>query len=564
MLKQFKKFERLILTSALKPKAFLILFSLFFSSLAFAAALIVTFDGDSRIPPGDANCFSSDLGSGTHQLNNDRTEDPMDVAFSEDGSKVFTVNTRQFDSLNLNMNTLSIGFELNAVDTSDELGANNNGKGCDALDAFDHRDVDGVSAGSALNNIKIVHGGKIFFLLTGQQGNKNHNRSGYGGQSAELLKYDLSVPNDFTTASFDREHDFSTSIGSVAFSRDGTKLFALEDTADTPNLTTFSLPGPFDISSLTQIHTVDLSSAYDFMNEDGETDKNATDIEFSNDGSAMFVMMNNDAETGRDLSFIYQFSLSSNYDVSSATLVGKWNIVFESTNTGFGMPQGFTFSSDGMKMFIVQIQSGAGVDRINSYSLECPYGLIACVSNSRASIVSQVELAKQNISLNIDTIFKRFEWIKRNRDNEDLTSHNFNINYHNPLLKSLASKLEPSLKNNLATLVSNTQKKEKKKKSKWSSWSIVDISIGNYEETPIDKPKDILTKGLTIGSDRKIGDDKFFGLALRYGNSESDIRRSVQEVDLESLTLNIYGVAPTSNTQYILSLIHISEPTRRI
>ena len=43
------------------------------------------------------------------------------------------------------------------------------------------------------------------------------------------------------------------------------------------------------------------------MNEGGTTDKNATDIEFSNDGSAMFIMMNNDAFDGRDESYIYQF-----------------------------------------------------------------------------------------------------------------------------------------------------------------------------------------------------------------------------------------------------------------
>ena len=92
-------------------------------------------------------------------------------------------------------------------------------------------------------------------------------------------------------------------------------------------------------------------------------------------------------------------------------------------------------------MFITDIKDGGGrVDQINSYQLECPYGLVQCVSDTRASIVSQVELAKQNISLNVDTIFKRFEWIKRNRDDEDLTSHNFNINYPNPLLRSLASK----------------------------------------------------------------------------------------------------------------------------
>ena len=129
-----------------------------------------------------------------------------------------------------------------------------------------------------------------------------------------------------------------------------------------------------------RIHTVDLASAYDFMTEDGETDKNATDIEFNDTGSSMFIMMNNDAEEGRDLSYIYQFRLGTNYDVSTSTLVGKWNITFANTTSGFGMPQGFTFSSDGMKMFVVQIQSGAGVDEINSYSLECPYGLVACTS----------------------------------------------------------------------------------------------------------------------------------------------------------------------------------------
>ena len=55
----------------------------------------------------------------------------------------------------------------------------------------------------------------------------------------------------------------------------------------------------------------------------------------------------------------------------------------------------------------------------------------------------------------------------------------------------------------------------------------------------LDKAKGITTKGITLGSDRKIGDDKFFGLALRYGNSASNIRRTVQNVDLESLTLNL-------------------------
>ena len=41
-------------------------------------------------------------------------------------------------------------------------------------------------------------------------------------------------------------------------SRDGRKFFALDHTANIQLLTTFSLPGPYDISSKTQIHQVDL------------------------------------------------------------------------------------------------------------------------------------------------------------------------------------------------------------------------------------------------------------------------------------------------------------------
>ena len=342
------------------------------------------------------------------------------------------------------------------------------------------------------------------------------------------------------------------------FSRDGTKLFTLSSSTDDPVVTTYSLPAPFDISSTTQIHQVDLDTKGIDVSASGHDQ--GVDIEFNPDGSAMFILMAN-ANTANN-NFVYQFSLGKNYDVSTAVNVGKWdmNDVFLNRASGDldGAPRGMGFSSDGMKLFVVEIKSGTGVDQINQFDLECPYGLAVCVSDASASVASQVELSNQNISLNVSTIFKRFEWIKRNRKNENLSSHNININYPNPLLKSLVSKFEPSLKNNLASLVSNTLNKEEKKKSKWSSWSIVDVSIGDFEETLLDKAKGIKTKGITFGSDRKIGDNKFFGLAVRYADSASNIRRSVQNVDLQSLTLNIYGTVPTINNQYINTVLGLS------
>ena len=105
-MKNLIKIMQSIFKGVIKPKIFLILFAFIFSSLAFAATLTVTFL-DGRIPAGNVNCTSFDGDS----MNQDSTEDPMDVAFSTDGLMVFTVNKSQDinarDVGNLSMNRLS-------------------------------------------------------------------------------------------------------------------------------------------------------------------------------------------------------------------------------------------------------------------------------------------------------------------------------------------------------------------------------------------------------------------------------------------------------------------------
>ena len=51
-----------------------------------------------------------------------------------------------------------------------------------------------------------------------------------------------------------------------------------------------------------------------------------------------------------------------------------------------------------------------------------------------------LEFAKKNIHYNNSTLFKRFEWIKRNRNNENLNSFNINLKSYNPILASLTNK----------------------------------------------------------------------------------------------------------------------------
>ena len=537
-----KKTKKLIIKNSIKPKVFLVLFSLFFSSLALAAALTVTWlSSHMGNRPLGQGCFTHpnlDHPSG-EEIASDGAQEPEDVAFSNDGLTYFIANKNMVDpaGYDITVYKLTSPFDLNTLVND-----------C-TQDRFDlGRLARGDGSGPLANGSLTSEWGRLYDMEFSPSGHKIFIVNGV----SYLMQFSLSTPFDLKTAKFDTWQDLSPNYGSVAFNRDGTKMFWLEGggNADATKVETYDLGSPFDITSLTLVHTLDLSGTA-LNSADGN--QFSVDMNFNDTGSAFFILISDGEDRSR--SAIYQFSLEKNYDMSTASLLGSSVVSF---NGASGLVTGFGFGDRGMKLYVINAQSGTGVDQTSMYQLECPYGIVACVSDASATVVSQVELANQNISLNVSTIFKRFEWIKRNRKNENLSSHNINISYPNPLLNSLVSKFEPSLKSNLAALVSNTLNKEEKKKSKWSSWSIVDVSIGDYEEMLLDRAMGIKTKGITLGSDRKIGDNKFLGLALRYGNGSSNIRRTVQNVDLESLTLNIYGIVPTNNNQYINAVLGLS------
>ncbi len=531
-----KKFYRDLKFGVLKPKIFIILFSLFFSSLAFAATLIVTHI-DHRIPAGAAGCFSSQRTN--VELDNDRTEDLRDVMWSDDGTMVFSINDNMnksdFGDLDLSMNKVRDPFELKTVKTT--LGIHT----CDDIDGFDvdHPDFGLNAATTEYTNFHAAQNGRIFFILS---------------ESGELHKFNLSSSFDFRTASYENEYLFSnTAINSFSFSKDGTRMFALNATLNTMTLTTFSLSSAFNTSSPTQIHSVDLSTiGIDLV--DGE-DSAAKDVEFNDTGSAMFISVHNQENGVKDR--IHQFSLSKNYDVSTANHEGSYEILHVGRTNDEGRVEGFSFSSDGMKLFLSQSFTGDVVDNIYQFDLECPYGIVKCSSDSISSLASQLTLAKHNITLNTSTIFRRFEWVKRNRGSENLNNFNLNINSDDPILSSLTNKLEHLLANTKQISLSKNNKKDTKK-TNWSYWSHADISIGDYRKTLLEKAQRFRTEGLTLGADKKYGDNKFFGLALRYSDNNNSIKGSSQKTEMESLTLNFYGVIPKDEDHYINAVLGLS------
>ena len=194
-------------------------------------------------------------------------------------------------------------------------------------------------------------------------------------------------------------------------------------------------------------------------------------------------------------------------------------------------------------------QSTWNDNTVVEYDLSCPFGIIICETDQVSNVGAQVEFAKNVVHLNKRDVFKRFEWLRRNEKNSNLNSNGINLNIYNPILASSADRL----KNKFA------KKKNTQKKSDWSYWSQGDISIGRVGDTAKQKPKEVKSNGIMFGGDKKVGENKFIGAAIRFGIDDVDIISSGgTEFDNKSLTLNLYNSSPLNKKSNIDSLVGLS------
>ena len=187
------------------------------------------------------------------------------ITFNNDGTKMFITGGKvaQF--------TLSTGFDLSST-----IGT--------SLDSF--------NAGSAPQDIRFNNDGTKMFLAP-------HS-------SFDLRQYSLSTAFDVTTATSDGvDYELSnrnaTNPGSVglAFNSDGTKMFTT-DSANGGEIDEYSLSTGFDLSSVTYVRTLSISS---------NTGGDPRSLIFSPDGTTMFIL---------DSEEIDEYVLTTGYDLSTA------------------------------------------------------------------------------------------------------------------------------------------------------------------------------------------------------------------------------------------------------
>ena len=166
-----------------------------------------------------------------------------------------------------------------------------------------------------------------------------------GFNDVEVLEYSLSTSWDISSASYTQAFSVSSQDGTpmdLAFNTDGSKMFIAGFANDT--VFEYDLSTAFDISTASY-------SGNSFSTASQEDQLRG--LAFNPDGNKMYV-------SGSANDTVFEYDLSTNYDVSSAS----YNNVSFSVSSQTTSPSGLFFKSDGSKMYIVDIPS----DTIYQYS----------------------------------------------------------------------------------------------------------------------------------------------------------------------------------------------------
>jgi len=197
---------------------------------------------------------------------------------------------------------------------------------------------------------------------------------GNGGDN--IYQYSLSTPFGVSTASFVRSFDISSedrAPSGVAIKPDGSELYHLG--GSTSNIYQYDLTTDFDIS------TASLAQSFDVSPQDGSPEG----LAFEDGGSRLYV-------TGANNTSVFQYSLSTAFDISTASFVRSLSV-----STQGGNPTGVSLKPDGKQLFIT---SKTNISVIQ-YSLSTAFD-ISTASFVRSFDVSPQESDPADLALSPD------------------------------------------------------------------------------------------------------------------------------------------------------------------
>ena len=165
-----------------------------------------------------------------------------------------------------------------------------------------------------------------------------------GAQNDRVYEYDLITAWDVSTASYLQLFSISAqelSPTALIFKDDGTKMYVMGLTGDDVN--------EYNLSTAWDVSTASYSQNFSVAAQD----TGPQGLFFKHDGTKMYV-------AGNQNDRVYEYNLSTAWDVSTASYSQ-----FFSLSTQMSFPQGLSFKSDGTKMYVI----GANAVSIFEYDL---------------------------------------------------------------------------------------------------------------------------------------------------------------------------------------------------
>ena len=449
-----------------------------------------------------------------------------------------------------------------------------------------------------------------------------------GSNIDKIFRYDLTSPYDISTCSFaqkttdldgdtlqlnsqagNRANNKNNKAQGVAINNDGTKIFIIFQDAADERILEYNLSTPYDLETISLVTSAGITLP---------VDGNPMSLFFNSTGTRLFYHDHNNHT-------VTQISLGAAYDTSSFTVDGSVDIRTKaSANNISSELAGLAFSKNGLMIFLANDQNDSTSDRVLQFNVSCPFNIIAgkcppVTENSvRTGIAeAQIMIAKRTIDHSTKSALNRLQWIRRNKDNQNLSNFDINFNFNtatqldNPLLNYWVKKLPDRILsvnekvengqsitiglkdinnnklNNFTTAIKSDnpllnswmdklpetitayqvalkKKLSKNKKSDWLYWSLGDLTIGSYHGKSVgpginlEKPKDIRTSGLTFGADKKNSKNNYTGYAIRYADGKSKFAASGPSTTMASLTLNYYLITPLKDSGYTNTVVGLS------
>jgi DNA-binding beta-propeller fold protein YncE len=193
---------------------------------------------------------------------------------------------------------------------------------------------------------------------------------GYSGD--EVNEYDLNTAWEVSSASYVQNFSVTTEEASpegIFFKPDGTKMYITGSSGDEVN--EYTLSSAWDISTASYVQNFSVAT---------ET-PSPRNVFFKPDGTRMYICA---FEQGAVLSKILEYSLSSAWDISTASLTTNLN--YSSIYPAYeAQPSALAFNADGTKMYV----AGSNRDTVVEYTLGTPWS-ISTASKASAIIFSVV------------------------------------------------------------------------------------------------------------------------------------------------------------------------------